>query len=446
MANYTSAEQAVKLIKSGDRVLVQGASATPQTLLKAMTQRASELRNVEVVHIHTEGFIDYAGPQYAESFKTSCFFMGSNIRKYVQQGCAQYNPVFLSDIPGLFRDGTLPIDVLLVNVSLPDKHGYCSLGISVDIIVAGLEKAKTIIAQINPRMPRTMGDGIIHIDRFDACVEVDEPLQELFMQDPSGDETMIGTHIAQLIDDGSTIQMGIGGIPNAVLSCLGNHKNLGVHTEMFSEGILPLIYSGVVNGSKKVILPHKIVSGFAMGTKKLYDFMDDNPEVLMLDISFVNDTSVIRKNPKVIAINSAIEVDLTGQICADSIGTAMYSGVGGQMDFMRGAALSAGGKAICALPSVTARGVSKIVPTLKEGAGVVTTRAHAQYVVTEFGVAELKGRNLAQRAKALIDVAHPDSREALEQAAHARFGNSFVSFNIPSLKYEYQDELYSFWD
>ncbi len=433
MGNYMSADEAVKLIKSGDRVLVQAASATPQTLLKAMVGRASELRNVEVIHIHTEGYIDYAKPEYSESFKTSCFFIGGNARKYVQIGSAQYNPVFLSDIPHLFRNGTLPLDVVLLNVSPPDKHGYCSLGVSVDVMVGGLETAKTIIAQINPQMPRTMGDGIIHISRFDACVEVDEPLYELIMGEPTPEETNIGKHIAGMIEDGSTLQMGIGGIPNSVLSCLGNHKDLGVHTEMFSEGILPLIDKGVVNGAKKAVLPNKIVSGFAMGSRKLYDFMDDNPEVLMMDISFVNDTAVIRRNPKVIAINSAIEVDLTGQICADSIGTKMYSGVGGQMDFMRGAALSPGGKAICALPSATNKGVSKITPTLKEGAGVVTTRAHAQYVVTEYGIAELKGRNLAQRAKALIDVAHPSAREELEKAARERFGNSFFSFNNLSL-------------
>ncbi|GLB49318.1 acetyl-CoA hydrolase/transferase family protein [Neptunitalea lumnitzerae] len=429
MRNYSTPEEAVKLIKSGDRVLVQAAAATPQTLLKAMVGRASELRDVEIVHIHTEGYIDYVLPEYADSFKTSCFFMGGNIRKAVQQGHAQYNPVFLSDIPHLFRSGNLPIDVALVNVSPPDKHGYCSLGVSVDIMIGGLESAKTVIAQINPNVPRTMGDGIIHIDKFDACVEVNDPLYELIPGAPTDEEQLIGTHIANMIEDGSTLQMGIGGIPNAVLSCLGNHKDLGVHTEMFSEGILPLIEKGVVNGSKKTVLPYKIVSGFAMGSKKLYDFMDDNPEVWMMDIAFVNDTAVIRQNPKAIAINSAIEVDITGQICADSIGTRMYSGVGGQMDFMRGAALSPGGKAICALPSITHKGVSKIVPVLKSGAGVVTTRAHVQYVVTEFGVAELKGRNLAQRAKALIDVAHPDAREELDREAHERFGNSFVSFN-----------------
>lgn len=429
MTHFVSADDAVKLIKSGDRVLVQAASATPQTLLRAMTARAPELRDVEVVHLHTEGFIDYAKPEYSKSFKVNCFFMGGNVRKYVQAGSAQYNPVFLSDIPLLFRNGTLPIDVVLINVSKPDKHGYCSLGTSVDIVVAGIEVAKIVIAQINPNMPRTMGDGIIHISKFTACVLVNEPLHEMELSDPNEEETMIGKHIAGLIEDGSTLQMGIGGIPNAVLSCLGNHKDLGVHTEMFSEGILPLIQKGVVNGSKKVVLPHKIVSGFAMGSRKLYNFMDDNPEVLMMDISFVNDTSVIRKNPKVIAINSALEVDITGQICADSIGTMMYSGVGGQMDFMRGAALSVGGKAICAIQSVTNKGVSKIAPTLKVGAGVVTTRAHAQYIVTEFGVAELRGKNLAQRAKALIDVAHPDAQEELEKAAFERFGPSYISFN-----------------
>jgi len=398
-----------------------------------MVARAPELRDVEIVHIHTEGYAEYADPKYAESFRTNCFFIGGNMRKYVQLGSAQYNPVFLSDIPHLFRNGTMPLDVVLLNVSPPDKHGYCSLGVSVDIVVGGLENAKTIIAQINPRMPRTYGDGIIHISRFNACVAVDEPIHELSFGAASPEETSIGRYIAEMIEDGSTLQMGIGGIPNSVLGCLTSHRDLGVHTEMFSEGILPLIENGVVNGSKKTVLKHMIVSGFAMGTRKLYDFMDDNPIVLMMDISFVNDTAIIRRNPKVIAINSAIEVDLTGQICADSIGTKMYSGVGGQMDFMRGAALSPGGKAICALTSATEKGISKIVPTLKMGAGVVTTRAHAQYVVTEFGVADLKGKNLAQRAKALINVSHPSSREELEREAHARFGASLYFFNGGSL-------------
>ncbi|BDD01618.1 acetyl-CoA hydrolase/transferase family protein [Persicobacter psychrovividus] len=432
MANYVqNAAEAVKLIKSNNRVLIQGGAATPQALAKAMTERAEELSNVEVVHIHTEGYADYALPEYSKSFKTSAFFLGGNIRKSVDAGYAQYNPVFLSDIPVLFRNDTLPLDVVLLNVSPPDRHGYCSLGVSVDVVAAGVEKAKVLIAQINPQMPRCMGDGIIHIDRFDACFDIDEPLYELNIPAANETEKRIGNFIAEMIPDGATLQMGIGGIPNAVLDALGNHKNLGVHTEMFSEGLLPLMEKGVINNSQKKIMAGKIVSGFAMGSRKLYNFMDDNPEVWMMDIQFVNDTAVIRQNPAVMAINSALEVDLTGQICADSIGTRMYSGVGGQMDFMRGAALSKGGKAICALPAITGRGVSKIVPTLKEGAGVVTTRAHAQYVATEYGVAELKGRNLAQRAKALIDVSHPDAREELERAAHERFGPSFISFNTP---------------
>lgn len=429
MTNYISPQEAVRLINSGDRILVQAACATPEVLLKAMVDRADELRNVELVHLHTDGYCDYAKPEYKDSFRTSCFFIGGNIRKYVQAGTAQYNPVFLSDIPLLFRNGTLPLDVVMVHVSPPDKHGYCSLGTSVDIVVAGIETGKKIIAQVNPNMPRTMGDGIVHISKFAACVEVDTPIYEMHLGEPTEQEKLIGQYIAGMIEDGSTLQMGIGGIPNSVLSCLTNHKDLGVHTEMFSDGILPLIEKGIVNGSKKVVMPGKIVSGFAMGTRKLYDFMDDNPEVLMMDISFVNDTSVIRKNPKAIAINSALEVDLTGQICADSIGTQMYSGVGGQMDFMRGAALSNGGKAICALPSITAKGVSKITSTLKQGAGVVTTRAHAQYIVTEYGIAELKGKNLSQRAKALINVAHPSVREELDREAYERFGPSFISFN-----------------
>ncbi|NLR92622.1 MULTISPECIES: acetyl-CoA hydrolase/transferase family protein [Flammeovirga] len=432
---FVSAAEAVKLIKSGDRVCVQGGAGTPQALVMAMTARASELRDVEVCHIHTEGYADYAKEEYAESFKSNNFFIGGNVRKEIWSGNASYVPVFLSDIPNLFRRDILPLDVVLVNVSTPDKHGYVSLGVSVDIMVAAVEKGKTIIAQVNKQMPRCMGDGILHIDSFDAIVEVDEPIYEMKFGEPTEIERQIGAHVASLVEDGATLQMGIGGIPNAVLTYLHNHKNLGVHTEMFSEGLIDLCEKGIVNGSNKKILPHKIVSGFAMGTKKLYDFMDDNPEVEMMDIAFVNDTAVIRQNPKVTAINSAIEVDLTGQICADSIGTRMYSGVGGQMDFMRGAALSEGGKPITALPSVTAKGHSKISAILQPGAGVVTTRAHARFVVTEHGIADLFGKNLAQRAKALIAIAHPDHREDLDRQARERFGRSYQSFSavVPEL-------------
>ncbi|CDF80712.1 acetyl-CoA hydrolase/transferase family protein [Formosa agariphila KMM 3901] len=423
--NNMSAADAVKLIQSGDRILIQGGSATPQALIKAMVARAPELRGVNVVHLHTEGECGYVAPELKDSFYTSAFFIGGNIRKMIGI-TADYIPVFLSDIPSLFREGYMNLDVVLINVSPPDKHGFCSLGVSVDIVISGIERGKTIIAQINPKMPRTFGDAIVHISRFSACVEVDEDLYEMKFVAPSEEEKAIGKNVAGIIDDGATLQMGIGGIPNAVLTYLTNHKNLGVHTEMFSEGIVNLVEKGIVNGAHKKVNPNKIVSGFAMGTRRLYDFMDDNPEIEMLDIAYVNDTAVIRQNPKVTAINSAIEIDITGQVCADSIGTRMLSGVGGQMDFMRGAALSEGGKPIIAINSRTLKGVSKIVPTLRVGAGVVTTRAHARYVVTEYGVAEFFGKTLKQRAMALRDIAHPDYREELDKAIFERFGSSVM--------------------
>lgn len=420
-----SAEEAVKLIKSGDRVLIQGGSATPQALIKAMVARAPELRGVEVVHLHTEGECGYTAPELSKSFHTHAFFIGGNIRNMVGL-TVDYIPIFLSDIPSLFRLGYMELDIVLVNVTPPDKHGFCSLGVSVDIVIAAIEMGKKVIAQINPRMPRTFGDALVHLRNFAACVEVDEEIHEMHMAAPSMAEAQIGKNIAGIIEDGATLQMGIGGIPNAVLTYLNNHKNLGIHTEMFSEGIVDLVLNGVINGSKKKVNPYKIVSGFAMGTRRLYDFMDDNPEIEMLDISYVNDTAIIRQNPKVTAINSAIEIDITGQVCADSIGLRMFSGVGGQMDFMRGAALSKGGKPIIAITSTTLKGVSKIVPALKVGAGVVTTRAHARYVVTEYGVANLFGKTLKQRSQALRDIAHPDCREDLDKTIFERFGSSLV--------------------
>ncbi|SNR55470.1 Acyl-CoA hydrolase [Lutibacter agarilyticus] len=420
-----TAEDAVKLIKSGDRVLIQGGSATPQALINAMVAHAPELKGVEICHLHTEGACGYTAPELKESFHTSAFFLGGNVRKMVGE-TVDYIPIFLSDIPSLFRQGYMDLDVVLVNVSPPDNHGFCSLGVSVDIVLAGIEHGKTIIAQINPRMPRTFGDAQVHLRNFTACVEVVEEIYEMKFVSPSEEEKSIGKNIAGIIDDGATLQMGIGGIPNAVLTFLHNHKNLGVHTEMFSEGLVDLVEKGIVNGSQKKTNPYKIVSGFAMGTRRLYDFMDNNPEIEMRDIAYVNDTAIIRQNPKATAINSAIEVDLTGQVCADSIGPRMYSGVGGQMDFMRGSALSPGGKPIIAITSTTGKGVSKIVPMLKQGAGVVTTRAHARYVATEFGIAELFGKNLKQRAQALRNIAHPDSREELDKAIFDRFGSSLM--------------------
>lgn len=416
-----TAEEAVAVIKSRDRVFIHSVAAAPQRLIKAMTARAPELRGVEVVHLHTEGAAPYAAPEHARSFHTNALFIGANVRGAVETGEADYIPVFLSEVPALFRKGILPLDVALVQVSPPDRHGYCSLGVSVDTARAAVQTAKCVVAQVNPHMPRTHGDGLLHTGEIAYAVDVDDPLPEVRPHELSAAEVAIGRHCAGLVEDGATLQMGIGAIPDAVLAALTNHKDLGVHTEMFSDGLIPLIESGVINGERKRIHPGKVVSSFVMGTRKLYDFIDDNPYIAMLDIAYVNDTAVIRRNPKVTAVNSAIEVDITGQVCADSIGTRLYSGVGGQMDFIRGASLSEGGKPIIALPSVTSRNESRIVPVLKQGAGVVTTRAHVHYVVTEYGIANLYGKNLRERARAMIEIAHPDHRALLEREAHERF-------------------------
>ena len=420
LSRSTSAADALSRVKSGDRVFVHGVAAAPKSLISALVERAGELRNVEIVHLHTEGEAPYSRPEFQQSFRVNAFFVGANVREAVNSGRGDYVPVFLSEIPALFRKGVLPIDVALVNVSPPDKHGFCSLGVSVDIARAAVDCAKTVIAQINPQMPRTIGDALVPLKRIDAFVEVDEPLHEVAMPRLTAVDEAIGRNVAERIEDGATLQMGIGSIPNAVLAALRDHRDLGVHTEMFSDGLIELVESGVITGTKKVKHPGKIVAGFVMGTRRLYDFVDDNPQVLMLDIGYVNDSAVIRRNPKVTAVNSAIEVDLTGQVCADSIGTRLYSGVGGQMDFIRGASLSEGGKPIIALPSTTSRGESKIVPFLKQGAGVVTTRAHVHYIVTEYGVADLYGKNLKQRAAELTRIAHPDHRESLERLAFER--------------------------
>ena len=419
---YKSPQEALQLVNSGERIFIHGAAATPQKLITALTERHKELRNVEIVHMHTEGDASYARPEYQHAFRVNSFFVAANLRPYIDHANVQYIPIFLSEIPALFRKGVMPIDTALIQVSVPDKHGYCSLGTSVDAAKAAVDVAKKIIALVNPNMPRSHGDSSIHMSRFAAMVEGNDPLYEHKHHNASPEELAIGKHIATLIQDGSTLQMGIGGIPGAVLESFHNHKDLGIHTEMFTDAILPLVASGVINGSKKKKHPGKIVSAFALGTRKLYDFIDDNPMVAMLDVAYVNDTAVIRKNDKVTAINSAIEIDLSGQICADSIGCNIYSGVGGQMDFIRGASLSEGGMPIIALPSVTSKGISKIVPMLKPGAGVVTTRAHVHYVVTEFGIADLYGKNISQRAKALTAIAHPDHREELERRAHEIYG------------------------
>ncbi|WP_421810791.1 acetyl-CoA hydrolase/transferase family protein [Flagellimonas sp.] len=417
----TSAEEAVQIIKSGDKVFFQGAAMTPNVLIDALCDRYEELKDVEIVSIHTEGEARYTQAPCNESFRLNSLFVGGNVRNFVNGFKGDYVPIFLSEIHLLFRRNIIDLDVAFIQVSPPDKHGYCSLGVSVDVTLPAIEMAKKVVAQINPRVPRTHGDGIIHISQIDQAVEVDQPIHEHEQTKISGLELQIGGHVASLIEDGATLQMGIGNIPNAVLSKLGNHKRLGIHTEMFSDGVLPLIEQGIVTGEEKKVKQGKVVSCFAVGSRKLYDFIDDNPLCHFKEAAYTNDTAVIRKNPKVTAINSAIEIDITGQICADTIGSRQFSGVGGQMDFIRGASLSDGGKPIFAMPSITNKGVSKIVPYLKQGAGVTTTRAHVHYVSTEHGVVNLYGKNLKQRAQALISIAHPDHREALEKAAYERF-------------------------
>lgn len=418
MPIYTTAAEALKLIQSNTRIYVQAAAATPSILTKALAERAGELRNVEVCHLHTEGEAPYADPQLAESFHINSFFIGKNVRHTLAAGNGSYTPVFLSELPNLFRRNIISLDAAFIHVSPPDSHGYCSLGVSVEATLAAIENSKLVIAQLNPQMPRTFGDSIIHISRIDYAVEVDAPIHLQHAVIVSETEGQIGKFVASLIDDKSTLQMGIGSIPNAVLANLGNHKDLGLHTEMFSDGVIDLIQKGVVNCRYKGTNKGRVLATFLIGSKRLYDFVHDNPFIEMRESSYVNDTSLIRRNPKMVAINSAIEVDITGQVCADSIGMKMYSGVGGQMDFIRGASLSDGGKAIIALPSVTKTGASRIVPFLKQGAGVVTTRAHAQYVVTEYGIAELYGKTLKQRARALVDIAHPDHREDIDKQYH----------------------------
>ncbi|MDT8347118.1 MAG: acetyl-CoA hydrolase/transferase C-terminal domain-containing protein [Flavobacteriaceae bacterium] len=418
---YTSLQDAVNLVKSGDRVFFQGAAMTPKKLIAALCENYQQLENVEIVQMHTEGDALYAQEPYNKAFNTNSCFVGGNVRRVVNSSRGDYTPIFLGELHQLFRRNILPIDVAFIQVSPPDKHGFCSLGVSIDVTLTAIQTAKKVIAQVNPMVPRTHGDGIIHRSNIHAAVEVHDPIHSVEHGAPTEIEEKIGYHVAGLVEDGATLQMGIGGIPNVVLNNLKNHKGLGIHTEMFSDGILPLVDNGVITGEHKKIKRGKIVTCFSIGSNTLYGFIDDNPLVHFKEAAYTNDTAIIRQNPKVTAINSAIEIDLTGQICADTIGKMQYSGVGGQMDFIRGAALSEGGKPIIAMPSVTKKGASKIVPFLKEGAGVTTTRAHVHYIATEYGVVNLFGKNLKDRAKALISIAHPDHQEALEKAAYERF-------------------------
>lgn len=424
---FVSAEEAVKVIKSGDRVHLGSVAVTPHTLIKPMVERGrnGELQDVKIHHIHVEGQVDYADADLEGVFFAEQFFVGGNLRKQTQAGYADYIPVFLSETQKLIREGYLKINVAMVMVSVPDKHGFVSLGTSVDATLAAIQCADVVIAAVNPNVPRTWGDAQIHIDEIDIFVEDNIPLYAHAAAKLSDIDIEIGKNVAALVEDGACLQMGIGGIPNAVLAQLHGHKDLGVHTEMFADGILPLVEKGIVTGKHKSIDRGKMVASFLMGTQELYDFVDDNPRVAMMDVAHTNSVAVIRKLDKVTAINSALAIDLTGQVCADSIGIKHYSGVGGQIDFIRGAGYSKGGKPIIALPSVTAKGVSKISPTLIQGSGVVSTRANMHWVVTEFGSVNLYGKAMQERAKLLISIAHPDHREALDKAAFDRFGSHF---------------------
>ncbi len=424
---YVSAEEAVKVIKTGDRVHLSSVAVTPTKLIKAMEERGrrKEFYDVKIQHIHIENEVDFANPEFEGIFVSEQFFVGANLRKQTQQGYADYIPVFLSETQKLIRERYLKVNVAMIMVSPPDKHGYVSLGTSVDATPAAIESADTVIALVNPNVPRAWGDAMMHSSEIHYFVEDDSPLYAKEPAELTETEIQIGKNVAALIDDGACLQMGIGGIPNAVLAQLGNHKDLGVHTEMFSDGILPLVEKGVVTGKCKQIDKGKMVASFLMGSKRLYDFIDDNPRVAMMDVGYTNSVENICKNDNVIAINSAIAIDLTGQIAADSIGTRFYSGVGGQIDFIRGAGFSKGGKPIIAIPSTTARGASKISSILLPGSGVVTTRANMHWFVTEYGAVDLYGKTLQERAKLIISIAHPSAREELDKAAYERFGSHF---------------------
>ncbi len=423
-----TADEAVGHIKSGDNIVIQPGCAAPMELIKAMVNRKDELENVSLYHILIVGDLPYAKPGMEKHFQHKAFFIGANTREAINNGRAEFIPIFLSEVPLLFKHGHIKTDVALIHLSQPDEHGFCSYGVDVGTIKTAAEKSKIIIGQINNEMPRTLGDSFIHINKINYIVEKSELIKELPQIDPNTSKEFldiydkIGTNIAELIEDGSTLQMGIGAIPDAVMNYLVDKKDLGIHTEMFSDGIIDLVEQGIINGEQKTLHPGKIIAGFVLGTKRVYDFIDNNPVIEFHPQEYVNDPFVIAKNKKMIAINSAIEVDLTGQVCSDSIGTRLYSGIGGQVDFIRGAAHSDGGKGIIALPSITKDGnISRIVPKLKSGAGVVTSRGDVHYVITEYGVALLFGKSIKERARELIKISHPRFRDELTKYAKDNF-------------------------
>ncbi len=429
-----TADEAAKLIKSGDHVFIQGSTSIPETLVDAMTRRGDELRGVVLY----SGFsvsrreAPYCRPEYKDSFLVDTCFVSNNVRRWIGEGYGATTPRFLSEVPALFRDGTWPVDVVLLNCSLPNEDGYVSYGVSADLATSATECARTVIAQINPNMPFSFGDPVIHVSRIDAAVEVDDPLVEVPTPEPNPSEVAIGNAVAALIPDGATLQIGVGGIPNAVIHALSGHKHLGLHTEAMTDGVMPLIESGVIDNSLKKVMPGVSVACLALGSKHLYELMDYNKEMIFKDVAWTNDPFILSQNPRVAAINSCLEIDLTGQICAESIGTRIFSGIGGQHDFVYGASRSEGGISVLAMTSTTNKGMGKIKPVLTPGAGVATTRFQSHYIVTEHGAVNLRGKSLPERAKLMISIANPADREALDRAAFERFGYSYLRLkNVP---------------
>lgn len=425
---FMTADEAVRLIKSGDHVFIQGSTSIPEVLLEAMARRGNELRDIRLYQgfAVAKGAAPYCRDEYADAFYPDPIFISNSVRDWINRGFGSTTPCFLGEVPRLFREGIHPVDVCLLNCSLPDANGYVSFGVSADLAFSASECAKVIIAQINKAMPFSYGDPVIHISRLDAAVMVDDPLVEVPTPEPTADEIAIGNHVAALIPDGATLQIGVGGIPNAIIRALSGHKHLGVHTEAMTDGLLPLMESGVIDNSLKRVMPGKSVASLALGSRRLYDYMDNNPDIIFKDVAWTNDPFRIARNPRVMSINSCLEIDLTGQVCSDSIGTRMFSGVGGQVDFIYGSSRSEGGKSFLTMLSRTRKGESKIKPVLTEGAGVVTTRYMVHYIATEHGIVDLRGKDIAERARLLISIADPAARPALEAAARTRLGRSFT--------------------
>ncbi|MDE5653724.1 MAG: 4-hydroxybutyrate CoA-transferase [Muribaculaceae bacterium] len=425
---YMTADEAVRLIENGDHVYIQGSTSTPEVLVEALTRRAPELRDVTLYSAFAvaKGPAPYCKPEFEESFNVVSFFVSNSVREYISQGYGSMIPRFLGEVPQLFRDGTCRVDVALLNCSMPDEHGNVSFGVSADLATSAAECADRVIAQINPNMPFSYGDPVINLSQLAAVVVVDEPLVEVPTAVPTEKEINIGNFIAEHIPDGATLQIGVGGIPNAVIRALAGHKHLGLHTEAMTDGVLPLLEQGVIDNSRKNVMPGKSIASLALGSRRLYDYMNYNKDIIFKDVAWTNNPFIIARNPKVMSINSCLEIDLTGQVCADSIGTKIFSSVGGQHDFVYGASQSEGGKSFLAMLSTTGRGQTKIKPVLTEGAGVVTTRFQTQYVVTEHGIVDLRGKTLPERAKLMISIAAPEFREELSRAAADRFGRSFL--------------------